>query len=110
MDAPEDDLDIKLQKISGDLIADFDRSLGKFLRRPQDGTVRSRVRSRETERLVSNVSIYFWFFFLILFSSYFVMQMLVVLVNIIVRFSRKLIRYPMILSNVKTMTTAPWTF
>ncbi|KAM7198583.1 Tubulin folding cofactor D C terminal domain containing protein [Naviculisporaceae sp. PSN 640] len=54
MDAPEDDLDIKLQKISGDLIADFDRSLGPFLRR-KDGVVRSRVRSRETERLVSGL-------------------------------------------------------
>lgn len=58
MDAPEEDLDIKLQKIAGDLIADFDRSLPPFLRR-QDGAggaaVRSRVRTRETERLISAV-------------------------------------------------------
>ncbi|KAK4214402.1 tubulin folding cofactor D C terminal-domain-containing protein [Rhypophila decipiens] len=54
MDAPEDELDIKLQKMSGDLIADFDKSLGPFLRR-KDGVVRSRVRSRETERLVSGL-------------------------------------------------------
>ncbi|KAK4040735.1 tubulin folding cofactor D C terminal-domain-containing protein [Parachaetomium inaequale] len=59
MDAPEDDLDIKLQKISGDLIADFDKSLLPFLRK-QDGAagpgpVRSRVRTRETERLISSL-------------------------------------------------------
>ncbi|KAJ4294791.1 hypothetical protein N0V88_005025 [Collariella sp. IMI 366227] len=52
MDAPEEDLDIKLQKISSDLIADFDKSLPHFLRKP-DGAVRSRVRTRETERLIS---------------------------------------------------------
>lgn len=68
MDAPEDDLDIKLQKISSDLIADFDRSLGPFLRR-RDGVVRSRVRSRETERLVSGVSLYYYFSHLMAFSS-----------------------------------------
>ncbi|KAI6313921.1 hypothetical protein MCOR34_005118 [Pyricularia oryzae] len=50
MDAPEEELDIKLQKISGDLIADFDRSLRPLLRRA-DGTVRSQVRSREAVRL-----------------------------------------------------------
>lgn len=55
MDAPEEDLDIKLQKIAGDLIADFDKSLRPFLRK-QDGAVRSRVRARETDRLVSTVS------------------------------------------------------
>ncbi|KAK4246532.1 tubulin folding cofactor D C terminal-domain-containing protein [Corynascus novoguineensis] len=60
MDAPEDDLDIKLQKISGDLIADFDKSLLPFLRKQNAakkgaGTVRSRVRARETERLVSSL-------------------------------------------------------
>ena len=64
MDAPEEDLDIKLQKISGDLIADLDKSLRPFLRTPKqqqqqqhDGkkTVRSRVRTRETERLISTV-------------------------------------------------------
>jgi hypothetical protein len=60
MDAPEHDLDIKLQKISGDLIADFDRSLPRFLRK-NDGaagsSVRSRVRTRETDRLISQVSL-----------------------------------------------------
>ncbi|KAK3312404.1 tubulin folding cofactor D C terminal-domain-containing protein [Apodospora peruviana] len=61
MDAPEEELDIKLQKISGDLIADFDRSLVLFLRKPDRGgaggllVVRPRVRSRETERLVSSL-------------------------------------------------------
>ncbi|KAK4125491.1 hypothetical protein N657DRAFT_631786 [Parathielavia appendiculata] len=58
MDASEEDLDIKLQKVSADLIADFDKSLGPFLRK-QDGAgrsaVRSRVRSRETERLISSL-------------------------------------------------------
>ncbi|SPQ25150.1 ca62311a-f41f-42a4-b0d9-fcc146c57147 [Thermothielavioides terrestris] len=57
MDAPEEDLDVKLQKISGDLIADFDKSLHPFLRK-QDvagGAVRSRVRTRETERLISSL-------------------------------------------------------
>ncbi|KAK4099368.1 hypothetical protein N658DRAFT_430041 [Parathielavia hyrcaniae] len=58
MDAPEEDLDIKLQRISADLIAEFDKSLGPFLRK-QDGAgrsaVRSRVRTRETERLVSSL-------------------------------------------------------
>lgn len=55
MDAPEDDLDIKLQQLSGDLIADFDKSLPAFLRK-QDGTVRSRVRTRELQRFVSSVN------------------------------------------------------
>ncbi|KAK4142379.1 tubulin folding cofactor D C terminal-domain-containing protein [Dichotomopilus funicola] len=67
MDAPEDDLDIKLQKISGDLIADFDKSLQPFLRKQQrkqhvqaasgNGlpAVRLRVRTRETARLISSL-------------------------------------------------------
>ena len=55
MDAPEEDLDVKLHKISGDLISDFDRSL-KVLLRKQDGSLRSRVRMREANRLVYNVS------------------------------------------------------
>lgn len=59
MDAPEDDLDIKLQKVSGELIATFDQRLAKFLRKP-DGVggsrIRSRVRVRETSYLMSNVS------------------------------------------------------
>lgn len=61
MDAPEDDLDIKLQRISSDLIADFDTSLVPFLRK-QNGSggtvVRARVRSRELERIISGVSVF----------------------------------------------------
>ncbi|KAH6664759.1 beta-tubulin cofactor d [Plectosphaerella plurivora] len=53
-DAPEDDRDIKLQKVSADFIADFNRSLHPFLRKP-DGTLRSRVRMSETTRLTSNI-------------------------------------------------------
>ena len=56
MDAPEEDLDIKLQKISGDLLADFDKSLPVLLRKP-DGSLRSRVRVHETYRLTSQVNI-----------------------------------------------------
>lgn len=59
MDAPEEDLDVKLQKISNDLIVDFDNTLEPFLRK-SDGVgghaVRSRVRTRETQRLVSSVN------------------------------------------------------
>ena len=46
MDAPEAELDIKLQKISGDLIAEFDRFLPRFLRKTDSDGRRSRVRSR----------------------------------------------------------------
>jgi len=57
MDAPEEDSDIKLQKVSSDLIADFDRSLVPFLRKHDHASgralVRSRVRARETDRLVA---------------------------------------------------------
>ncbi len=56
MDAPEDDLDIKLQKISSDLIADFDRSLLPLLRK-SDGSVRARATWRETGRLISSVGV-----------------------------------------------------
>lgn len=59
MDASEEDLDIKLQKVSGELIAAFDQRLRCFLRKP-DGSggsrVRSRVRAREASHLMSNVS------------------------------------------------------
>lgn len=59
MDAPEDDLDIKLQRVSSELIATFDQRLEKFLRKP-DGLggvrIRSRVRAREASYLMSNVS------------------------------------------------------
>ncbi|CAM1511547.1 Fc.00g090600.m01.CDS01 [Cosmosporella sp. VM-42] len=58
MDVPEAEFDIKLQKISGDLLGDFDRSLPNFLWKP-DGhggsRVRSRVRSKETFRLTSTL-------------------------------------------------------
>ncbi|KAK4225088.1 tubulin-specific chaperone D [Podospora fimiseda] len=53
MDAPEEDLDIKLQKVSGDLIKDFDSSLPQFLRKSTNSLVRSRVRTREAERLIA---------------------------------------------------------
>lgn len=59
MDAPEEDPDIKLQKVSTELVATFDQRLGPFLRRP-DGQgalcVRSRVRAREAAYLTSSVS------------------------------------------------------
>lgn len=59
MDVPEAEFDIKLQKISVDLLGDFDRSLPNFLWKP-DGhgglRVRSRVRAKETFRLTSTVS------------------------------------------------------
>lgn len=55
-DAPEEDLDIKLQTVSKDLIADFDARLRPFLRREDgSGRVRSRVRAREVSYLMSNV-------------------------------------------------------
>ncbi|KAM0328232.1 hypothetical protein ACHAQA_005641 [Verticillium albo-atrum] len=53
-DAPEDDRDIKLQKASSELIADFDQSLVPFLRKP-DGQLRTRVRISETARLTSTL-------------------------------------------------------
>lgn len=59
MDAAEADLDVKLQRISADLIADLDASLPLFLRQAdgQGGSrVRSWVRSQETFRLNSHVS------------------------------------------------------
>ncbi|KAH6895618.1 tubulin folding cofactor D C terminal-domain-containing protein [Thelonectria olida] len=58
MDAPEADFDIKLQKISADLLGDFDRSLHNFLWK-SDGhggsRVRSRVRAKEIFRLTSTL-------------------------------------------------------
>jgi hypothetical protein len=62
MDAPEADIDIKLQKISADLLSDFDRSLPHFLWKPDGhgGTrVRSRVRAKETFRLTSAVRLFY---------------------------------------------------
>lgn len=54
MDAPEYDQDVYIQKFSADLIADFDRSLTLFLKKP-NGQLRRRVRMRETARLMSQV-------------------------------------------------------
>ncbi|KAK6194216.1 DNA-directed RNA polymerases II 24 kDa polypeptide (RNA polymerase II subunit 5) [Pestalotiopsis sp. IQ-011] len=54
MDETELDRDIVIQRYSADLIADFDRSLEPFLRKP-NGELRTRVRERETSRLVSQV-------------------------------------------------------
>lgn len=55
-DAPEEDLDIKLQTVSKDLIAEFDARLRPFLRKADgSGRVRSRVRAREVSHLMSNV-------------------------------------------------------
>lgn len=58
MDAHDDEGDIKLQKESADLIADLDRALPKFLRKP-DGhgghRLRSRVRVIEKHRIDSAV-------------------------------------------------------
>ncbi|KAK2002890.1 beta-tubulin cofactor d [Colletotrichum falcatum] len=55
MDAQEDDSDIKLQRVSSDLIADFSRSLPLFLRKPDGKTLRARVRVSETARLTSTL-------------------------------------------------------
>lgn len=54
MDETELDRDIVIQRYSADLIADFDRSLEPFLKKP-NGELRTRVRERETSRLVSQV-------------------------------------------------------
>ncbi|KAI0399383.1 tubulin folding cofactor D C terminal-domain-containing protein [Xylaria palmicola] len=54
MDASDTDRDVFIQKYAGDFIADFDRSLGPFLRKP-NGQLRRRVRSRETSRLTAQV-------------------------------------------------------
>ncbi|RYP16998.1 hypothetical protein DL767_010092 [Monosporascus sp. MG133] len=54
MDESELDRDVVIQRYSADLVADFDRSLEPFLRKP-NGQLRRRVRTRETTRLVSQV-------------------------------------------------------
>ncbi|KAI1503965.1 tubulin folding cofactor D C terminal-domain-containing protein [Biscogniauxia marginata] len=54
MDASEQDRDVVIQKYSADLVADFDRSLDPFLRKP-NGQLRRRVRMREATRLTSQV-------------------------------------------------------
>lgn len=57
MDVPEDESDIKLQRVSGELIAAFDQCLEPFLRKSDgSGRVRSRVRTRDASHLISNVS------------------------------------------------------
>ncbi|RFU24945.1 hypothetical protein B7463_g11392, partial [Scytalidium lignicola] len=56
MDAAEEEQDVKLQRASADLIADFQNSLQPFLwKTTADGKlhIRRRVRSRETDRLVA---------------------------------------------------------
>lgn len=58
MDVPEADFDIKLQRISGDLISEIDKSLPSLLRKPDSAgalRVRSRVRAREVDRLTGSV-------------------------------------------------------
>jgi len=58
MNAAEEDLDIKLQKISGDFIEAFDKALPDLLRKSDgDGgtRVRSVVRSRDLYKLVAFV-------------------------------------------------------
>lgn len=60
MDAPEADFDIKLQKISADLIRDFDEFLPSFLtKKDRNGVVktRSRVRARELIWATSTASL-----------------------------------------------------
>ncbi|KAH8157758.1 hypothetical protein CIB48_g10486 [Xylaria polymorpha] len=52
MDAQDSERDVFIQKHAPDFIADFDRSLGPFLRKP-NGQLRRRVRSRETSRLIA---------------------------------------------------------
>lgn len=58
MDAPDEEQDVKLQQMSHDLIADFGQSLNPYLRKQDShgGTIlRSRVRVRETTRLISSL-------------------------------------------------------
>lgn len=61
MNAADEDLDNKLQKISTDLIADLDKALRSYLRKP-DGTgstrVRSYVRAREAFAATCDVSFF----------------------------------------------------
>ncbi|KAI0159592.1 beta-tubulin cofactor d [Xylariaceae sp. FL1272] len=54
MDASERERDAFIQRHAADFIADFDRSLGPFLRKP-NGQLRRRVRFRETARLISQL-------------------------------------------------------
>ncbi|KAI1822816.1 tubulin folding cofactor D C terminal-domain-containing protein [Xylaria intraflava] len=54
MDVADAERDVFIQKHAADFIADFDRSLGPFLRKP-NGQLRRRVRVGETSRLISQV-------------------------------------------------------
>ncbi|KAI1430575.1 tubulin folding cofactor D C terminal-domain-containing protein [Xylaria sp. CBS 124048] len=54
MDALDGERDVFIHKHAADFIADFDRSLGPFLRK-SNGQLRRRVRTRETTRLISQV-------------------------------------------------------
>jgi hypothetical protein len=60
MNSAEEDLDLKLQKISSDLIADLDHALARHIRKP-DGSggtrVRTYVRAREMFAATCNVSV-----------------------------------------------------
>lgn len=72
MDAAEEEQDIKLQRASAELIADFHRSLQPFLwKTTADGKlhIRRRVRSRETDRLVALVRCQHLCFIVPLFSG-----------------------------------------
>lgn len=60
MDAPETDFDVKLQKVSSDLLADLDKALTTALRKPiaNGGTrVRLFVRARETFKSTTEVNL-----------------------------------------------------
>ncbi|EFX05880.1 tubulin-specific chaperone [Grosmannia clavigera kw1407] len=58
MDAADEDADVRLQKVSNDLLSEFDGALGSFLRRPgskkteTDSTLRTHVRAREAYHLI----------------------------------------------------------
>lgn len=60
MNAADDDLDLKIQKLSSDLIVDLDKALITFLRKPDGngGTrVRSYVRARDAFAATCDVSL-----------------------------------------------------
>lgn len=59
MDAAETDSDVKLQRVAGDLIRQFDAALGPLLRKKgRDGDLHMRdwVRVRDVSALTSNVT------------------------------------------------------
>lgn len=58
MDAPDEEQDVKLQRYSPELLADFESSLQPFLwRKLPDGglKIRKKVRTRDTDRLIGLV-------------------------------------------------------